>query len=74
MPASISWIRCSPSEPMIQPDRNQILSQQAIQNVIRAEVQGRQEAAETFRAGGKNTRAEIEETEINILEQYLTKT
>ena len=59
---------------MIQPDRNQILSQQAIQNVIRAEVQRRQETADTFRAGGENTSAGIEESEISILEQYLTET
>ena len=55
----------------IQPDRHQTLSNETIQNIIRNEMQSRREAADVFRAGGESKRAESEETEITILEQYL---
>ncbi len=55
----------------IQPDRHQVLSEQAIQDIIRNEVQRRREAADLFRAGRQKKRVEIEETEIAILEHYL---
>ena len=56
----------------IQPDRHQSLSEQAIQEVIRHEMQQRREAADLYRAGGQSQRAESEETEIAIIENYLT--
>lgn len=56
-----------------QPDRHQTLSEQDVKDIIRNEVQRRREAADIFRAGGQKKRAESEETEIAILEQYLTK-
>ena len=49
-----------PQETDIPPDREQALSPQTIQEVIRAEVQLRKE------------RGDVEENEIAILEQYLT--
>ena len=55
----------------IQPDRHQTLSKETIKDVIRSEMQSRWEAADVFRAGGESKRAEGEETEITILEQYL---
>ena len=57
----------------IQPDRHQTLSKETIKDVIRSEMHSRREAAEVFRAGGESKRAESEETEITILEQYLKK-
>jgi uncharacterized protein YqeY len=57
----------------IPPDRHQTLSEQAIQDIIRQEVQRRREAADVLRSGGQEKRAETEEIEIAILEQYLTK-
>ncbi len=57
----------------IQPDRRQTLSKETIQDIIRTEMQSRLEAADVFRAGGESKRAESEETEIAILEQYLTQ-
>jgi len=57
----------------IQPDRHQTLNEQAIRDIIRNEVQRRREAADLFRDGGQKKRAESEETEIAILEDYLTK-
>ena len=62
-----------PDETNIQPDRHQTLSEQAIQDIIRNEVLRRREAADVFRDGGQKKRAESEETEIAILEQYLTR-
>jgi len=56
----------------IQPDRHQTLSKEAIQDIIRNEMQSCREAADVFRAGGEGKRAESEEAEIAILEQYLT--
>jgi len=64
----------NPDEVNIQPDRHQTLSEQAIEDIIRNEVQNRREAADIFRAGGESKRAESEESEIAILEQYLIKT
>ena len=58
----------------IQPDRHQTLSNETIQNIIRNEMQSCREAADVFRAGGESKRAESEEAEIAILEQYLTQT
>jgi len=57
----------------IHPDRHQVLSEQAIQEIILFEIQCRREAVNLFRGGGQEKRAEIEETEITILEYYLTK-
>lgn len=57
----------------IQPDRHQTLSKEAIKDNIRNEMQSRREAADVFRAGGESKRAENEETEIAILEEYLTQ-
>src|SRR5687768_5598700 len=57
----------------IQPDRHQTLSKETIQDIIRNEMNSRQEAADVFRAGGESKRAEREEAEIAILEQYLTR-
>ena len=57
----------------IQPDRHQALSKETIKDIIRNEMQSRREAADVFRAGGESKRAETEETEIAILEQYLTQ-
>lgn len=57
----------------IQPDRHQTLNEQAIQDIIRNEVQNRREAADIFRAGGQKKRGDSEESEIAILEEYLTK-
>ena len=62
-----------PNKANIQPDRHQMLSEQAIQDIIRNEMQRRREAADVFRAGGEKKRAESEEAEIAILEHYLTK-
>ena len=56
----------------IQPDRHQTLSKETIQDIIRNEMNSRQEAADIFRNGGESKRAESEETEMAILEQYLT--
>ena len=58
-----------PDRANIQPDRHQILSK----DIIRNEMNSRQEAADVFRAGGENKRAESEDTEIAILEEYLTQ-
>ena len=58
----------------IQPDRHQTLSEQTIQDIIRNEMQSRREATDVFRGGGESKRADSEEAEIAILEQYLTKT
>lgn len=57
----------------IRPDRHQTLSKETIQDTIRNEMQSRREAADVFRAGGESKRAESEEIEIAILEQYLTQ-
>ena len=56
-----------------QPDRQQEVSKQDVQEIIRNEVQQRREAVDDFRAGGQIERAEQEETEIAILEEYLEK-
>ena len=63
-----------PDEANIQPDRHQTLSEQDVKDIIRNEVQRRREAADIFRTGGESKRAESEETEIAILEHYLSKT
>jgi len=63
----------NPDEANIQPDRHQILSEQAIQDIIRNEMQRRWEAADVFRVGRQKKRAESEEAEIAILEHYLIK-
>ena len=57
----------------IRPDRHQTLSKETIQDIIRNEMQSRREAADVFRDGGESKRAESEETEIAILEDYLTQ-
>ncbi len=57
----------------IQPDRHQIPSEQAVQDIIRNEVQSRREAVNLFYAGNQRKRAESEEAEIVILEHYLKK-
>ena len=57
----------------IQPDRQQPLSRQEVLDIIRNEVQQRREAVEGFRGGGRPERAEGEETEIAILEEYMGK-
>ena len=57
----------------IQLDRYQTLSKETIQDIIRNEMHSRREAADLFRAGGESKRAESEETEIAILEDYLTR-
>ena len=57
----------------IRPDRHQTLSKETIKDIIRNEMQSRREAADVFRAGGESKRAEREEAEIAILEQYLTQ-
>lgn len=57
----------------IPPDREQTLSDQAIQGVIRSEVERRREAADVFGNGGQTQRAEIEKAEIAILQEYLEK-
>ncbi len=57
----------------IQPDRYQVLSEQAVHDIIVNEAQHRREAVDLFRAGGQKKWAEIEETEIAILEDYLIK-
>ena len=57
----------------IQPDRHQVLSEQDLQDIILNEVQHRREAVDLFRVGGQKKRVEIEETEIAILEEYLTR-
>jgi uncharacterized protein YqeY len=62
-----------PDRANIQPDRHQILSKETIQDLIRNEMNSRQEAADVFRAGGESKRAESEDTEIAILEEYLTR-
>jgi uncharacterized protein YqeY len=62
-----------PDRANIQPDRHQTLSKETIKDVIRSEMHSRQEAADVFRAGGENKRAESEDTEIAILEEYLTQ-
>ena len=61
----------SPSEGDIPPDREQPLSDQAIQDVIRKEMERRREAADIFDNGGQTQRAEMEKAEIAILEEYL---
>ena len=61
-----------PDGASIQPDRHQTLSEQAVRDIIRNEVQHRREATDIFRAGKEEKRAESEEAEIAILEQYLT--
>ena len=55
----------------IPPDREQTLSDQAIQDVIRNEVERRREAADVFGNGGQTQRVEMEKAEIAILEEYL---
>ena len=62
-----------PDGASIQPDRHQTLSEDAIQEIIRNEVQRRREVADVFRDGGQSKRAEREEAEIAILEDYLTR-
>ena len=62
-----------PAGANVQPDRHQALSKETIKDIIRNEMQSRREAADVFRAGGDSKRAETEETEIAILEQYLTQ-
>ena len=57
----------------IQLDRHQTLSKKTIEDIISNEIESRREAADVFRAGGESKRAEGEETEIAILEQYLTQ-
>ena len=61
-----------PDGTSIQHDRHQTLSEQTVKDIIRSEVQRRREAADIFRAGKEEKRAESEEAEIAILEQYLT--
>ena len=62
-----------PDGDKIQPERHQLLGKETIQDIIRDEMQSRREAADVFRAGGEGNRAESEETEIAILEKYLTQ-
>ncbi len=57
----------------IQPDRQQVLSEQAIQDIFHHEAQQRREAVELLRIGGQEEQAETEEAEIAIIEDYLTK-
>ena len=57
----------------IRPDRPQTLSKETMQDIIRNEMHSQREAADVFRAGGERKRAEREEAEIAILEQYLTQ-
>ncbi len=57
----------------IQPDRQQVLSDQAIQDILLVEVQQRQEAIEILQAGKQVKRAQGEEKEIAILKAYLTR-
>ena len=57
----------------IQPDRHQALSDQAIQDILLAEVGRRQEAIDILQAGKQTKRAEEEEKEIAILKTYLTR-
>ena len=62
-----------PENEDMQPDRQQDVSSQAVKEILRKEVQQRREAVDDFRAGGQIERAEQEETEIAILEEYLEK-
>lgn len=62
-----------PENEDMQPDRQQEVSSQAVKEILRNEVQQRQEAVDDFRAGGQIERAEQEETEIAILKEYLEK-
>jgi uncharacterized protein YqeY len=62
-----------PGNEAMQPDRQQEVSNQDVKEIIRNEVQQRREAVDGFRAGGQIERAEQEETEIAILEEYLEK-
>ena len=56
----------------LRPDREQVLGEQAIRDIIRNEVKQRQEAVEVLRTGRQIERAEMEEAEIALLEGYLT--
>jgi uncharacterized protein YqeY len=62
-----------PENEDMQPDRQQEVSNQDVKEIIHNEVQQRREAIDGFRAGGQIERAEQEETEIAILEEYLEK-
>ncbi|HJQ14409.1 MAG TPA: GatB/YqeY domain-containing protein [Anaerolineales bacterium] len=55
----------------IPPDREQTLSDQTTQDVIRNEIERRREAAQVFDDGGQTQRAEMEKAEIAILDEYL---
>lgn len=55
------------------PDRHQAVSKQELWDIVQSELQRRREAVEGFRAGGQTQRADSEETEIAILEEYLKK-
>jgi uncharacterized protein YqeY len=61
-----------PDETTIPADREQTLSRQTIQEVIRTEMERRRESVEQFRTHGQRERADSEESEIAVLEQYLT--
>ena len=52
-------------------DREQSLSGETIREIIHAELEHRREAVDVLRNGGQNERADSEEGEIAILEQYL---
>ena len=55
------------------PDRQQIINEQAVQDIIRNELQRRREFIELMITGGQKERAEREEIEIVILEEYIRK-
>ena len=63
----------NPEETDIPPDREQTLSPQQIQEVIRAEIERRRESVEQFRTHGQSEQADSEGREITILEQYLAE-
>jgi uncharacterized protein YqeY len=54
-------------------DRNQPLSDQAMQDTLTKEVRKRHEAAELYRKGNRNELAEQEMAEAVILEEYLPR-
>ena len=56
----------------IPPDREQTLSRQTIQEVIQVEVERRRESVDQFRTHGQEEQANVEESEIAVLEGYLT--
>ena len=55
------------------PDRQLIINEQAVQDIIRNELQRRREFIELMITGGQKERAEREEIEIVILEEYIRK-